>query len=124
MNKVKGFISGCRVFIRGLKVLIGIKPFARGDRNLAMATKFIQMARAMGGARGVGVARQQAINAIDDVLKEGFKKNPLAKEEDLLKPFLITPDFMDLLKALDLGERDLRFFAGEALKKRGKNEQS
>lgn len=107
---------------RGFKVLAGVKPFARGDRNLAIAANLLQKLIVMGGTAGVGAVRQQTIRAIEGVLKERLKKNPLAEEEDLLKPFLITPDFMDLLKELDMGEKDLRFFAGEALKKGGKND--
>jgi len=121
MSKLKSFISGCKVFIRGLKVLSGVKPFAKGDKKLAIASNLIQKPIAMGGA-GVGVGRRLTLNVIDDVLKERLKKNPLAKEEELLKPFLSTPDFMDLLKELDMGERDLQFFAGEALKKGEKND--
>ena len=120
MSKLKGFISGCKVFISGVKVLAGTQPFAGGDKNLAIAANLIQKPIAMGG-KGIGAGRRLTLNVIDDVLKEGLKKNPLAKEDELLKPFLTTPAFMDLLKTLDLGERDLQFFAGEALKKGGKN---
>jgi len=121
MSKLK---SSLKDFRNGLKVLTGAKPFARGDKNLAMAANLLQKLIPMGGARGIGLVRQQAIKAIGDVLRERLKKNPLAEEEELLKPFLTTPDFMELLKVLDMGERDLRFFAGEALKKGGKNDQS
>ena len=107
---------------RGFKVLTGVKPFARGDRNLAIAANLLQKLIAMGGGVGIGAVRQQTIRAIEGVLKERLKKNPLAKEEELLRPFLITPDFMDLLKELDMGERDLQFFASEALKKGGEND--
>jgi len=119
MSKLEGIIRGYKDFGRGLKVLVGVKPFARGDKKLAIAANFLQKLIPMGGARGIGAVRQQTIKAIEDVLRERLKKNPLAKEEELLKPFLITPDFMDLLKKLDMGEKDLRFFAGEALKKGG-----
>lgn len=108
-------------FIRGLKVLTGAKPFAGGDKNLAVAASLLQKLIAIGG---VGVVRGQAIKAIEKMLEEGIKKNPLAKADDLLSPILGTPGFMDLLKDLDLGEKDLRFFANEALQKWGKNEQS
>ena len=122
MSKLEGIIRGCKDIGRGFKVLAGVKPFARGDKKLAIAANLIQKAITMAGARGVGAGRRLTINTIDDVLKERLKKNPLAKEEELLKPFLNTPDFMDLLKELDMGERDLKFFVGEALKKGGKND--
>jgi len=115
-------MSKLKDFRRGLKVLIGKEHFAGGDRNLAIAANLLQKLIAMGGARGAGVVRQQTIKAIEDVLKERLKKNPSAKEEELLKPFLTTPDFMDLLKELDMGERDLKFFVSEALKKGEKND--
>ena len=111
-------------FRRGLKVLIGAKPFAGGDKNLAITANLLQKLIVMGGAAGVGAVRQQTIRAIEGVLKERLKKNPLAQEEELLKPFLTTPDWMDLMRDLDMGEKDLQFFVGEALKKWGKNEQS
>ena len=115
-------MSKLKDFRRGLKVLTGKQHFAGGDRNLAIAANLLQKLIAMGGGAGIGAVRQQTIKAIEDVLKERLKKNPSAKEEELLKPFLTTPDFMDLLKALDMGESDLQFFAGEALKKGGKND--
>ncbi len=114
-------MSKLKDFRRGLKVLTGKQSFAGGDRNLAIAANLLQKLIAMGGGAGVGAVRQQTIRAIEGVLQERLKKNPLAKEEELLKPFLTTPDFMDLLKELDMGETDLRFFVGEALKKGGKN---
>jgi len=115
-------MSKLKDFRRGLKVLTGKQSFAGGDRNLAIAANLLQKLIVMGRGAGIGAVRQQTIRAIEGVLQEGLKKNPLAKEEELLKPFLITPDFMDLLKELDMGERDLQFFAGEALKKGGKND--
>lgn len=121
MNKVKAFISGCKVFIRGFKVLIGIKPFARGDKNLAVAANLLRTYIPMAG---VGVVRGQIVNEINNDLKKEVKKNPSIAVDDLLANSLSTPDFMDLLKDLDLGEQDLRFFAGEALKKWGKDVQS
>ncbi len=112
MNRVKQLVDG-------LKVLTGAKSFARGDKNLAIVANLLQT---LSGMAGAGVVRGQAIKAIEKVLEERIKKNPLAKADDLLAPILGTPDFMDLLKTLDLGERDLQFFAGEALKKGGKND--
>ena len=119
---IQGIIRGYKDFRLGLKVLTGAKPFARGDKNLAMAAKLFQNLIPMGRAKGVGLVRQRAIKLIEGVLRERLKKNPLAKEEELLNPFLTTPDFMELLKVLDMGKKDLQFFAGEALKKGGKND--
>ena len=115
-------MSKLKDFRRGLKVLTGKQHFAGGDKNLAIAANLLQKLITMGGGAGIGAVRQQTIRAIEGVLKEGLKKNPSAKEEELLKPFLTTPDFMDLLKTLDMGERDLKFFVSEALKKGEKND--
>ena len=115
-------MSKLKDFRRGLKVLTGKQSFAGGDKNLAIAANLLQKLIVMGRGAGIGAVRQQAVRLITEVLKERLKKNPLAKEEELLKPFLTTPDFMDLLKVLDMGERDLQFFASEALKKGGKND--
>lgn len=121
MNKIKG-TNKIKQLVDGLKVLTGVKPFTRGDKNLAVAANLFQT---LIGIAGVGVVRGQAIKAIEKMLEERIKKNPLAKADDLLGPILSTPDFMDLLKVLDLGETDLRFFADEALNKWGKkNDQS
>jgi len=121
MNKVRDFISGYKVFIRGLKVLIGIKPFARGDKKLAVLSTQL---RSYVPVAGVGVVRRQIVNEIESHLKTEVKKNPLVTADALLANALGTPDYMDLLKDLDMGEKDLRFFASEALKKWGKNDQS
>ena len=119
MRVLRGFIGGCRTFIRGLKVLVGIKPFAKGDKKLAvmadMLRSYIPMA-------GVGVVRRQIVNEIESHLKKEVRRNPLITADDLLAKALGTPAYMDLLKDLDLGERDLRFFAGEALKRWGRND--
>lgn len=117
MSKVKGFIAGCKVFIHGLKVLIGIKPFAKGDKKLAVAANVLRSYIPMAG---VGVVRRQLINAIEADLKKEVKKKPLVTADELLAKALGTPDYMALLKELDMGERDLRFFAGEALRQWGK----
>ncbi len=117
MNKVKSFILGCRVFMNGLKVLIGIKPFARGDKKLAIAAN---MVRSYIPLAGVGVVRKQIVKEIETDLKKRIKKTPLVTVNELLAKVLSTPDYMDLLKDLDMGEDDLRFFAGEALKQWGK----
>lgn len=118
MKKLRGFIDGCRTFIRGLKVLIGIKPYGRGDKQLAILSatvrRYIPMA-------GVGVVRKQIVNEIESHLNREIKRNPKATVDELLSKALSTPDYMDLMKDLDMGEKDLRFFAGEALKKRGKH---
>lgn len=109
MNKIK-------TFIRGLKVLIGIKPFARGDKQLAVMANVVRSYIPMAG---VGVVRRQIVNEIESHLKKEVKKNPLVTVDDLLAKALGTPDYMDLLRDLDMGEKDLRFFANEALKKWG-----
>lgn len=120
MSKGKDFIGRCKVFIRGLKVLIGNKPFAKGDKKLAVAANLLRSYIPM---VGVGVIRRQIVNEIEAHLKKEIKKNPLVTADDLLANSLGTPDYMDLLKDLDLGEKDLRFFAGEALQKWGKNDE-
>ena len=121
MKIFKNFIRGCKDFWRGLKVLIGITPYARGDKKLAVQANLL---RTYIPVAGVGVVRRQIVVEINKHLEREIKKNSVITADELLANVLQTPDYMDMLKDLQLGERDLRFFAKEALKKWGKNDQS
>jgi len=118
--KLRGFIDNCRTFIRGLKILIGIRPYGRGDKKLAIISATV---RGYIPIAGVPVVRKQIINEIQSHLRGEVKKNPSVTADELLANALGTPDYMNLLKDLDMGERDLRFFASEALKTRRKNDK-
>jgi len=116
--KITNFFSGIRTFFRGLKVLIGITPYARGDKKLAVLSATV---RSYIPVAGVRVVRRQIVNSIEKDLNIAVKKNPKVTVDALLSKALNTPDYMDMLKDLDMGEKDLRFFATEALKTRRKN---
>lgn len=110
-------MSKIKDFIRGLQVLSGNKPFAGGDKNLAIASDLLKNFLPN---MGVGVTRSKTTEATNRILESKVKKNPQIEMDELLKIFKDTPAYMDLLKDLDMGEDDLRFLASEALKKWGK----
>jgi len=104
-------------FYQGLKVVTGKADYARGDKNLAIAANMLKLLIPIGG---IGVVRGRTNEVVERILKEKLKKNPTATVDDLVSVFLDTPDFMDLLKLVDMGEKDLRFFTGETLRQWGK----
>ena len=116
MGKLKRFIGGCRTFWRGLKILVGVKPFVGGDKKLAILSSTI---RPYVQVAGVPVVRKQLIKEIEKDLKGQIKKTPLITADQLLSKALKTPEYMALLKDIELGETDLRFFANQALQKWG-----
>ena len=121
MRTLKRFVGGCRVFWRGLKILVGVKPFPSGDKKLAILSSTI---RPYVQVAGVGVVRKQLLREIETDLKGQVKKNPRITADQLLSKALKTPEYMALLKDIELGETDLRFFADQALQKWGENAKS
>ncbi len=119
MSKRKGIISGAKDFGRGLRVLVGNKPFSGGDKTLAAGAN---MLRSLIPMAGIGVVRKQLINEIESHLKKEVKKDPVTTVDKLLATSLGTPEYMALLKDLELGEKDLRFFAEQALQKGKKHD--
>ena len=57
-------------FIQGLKVLTGVKPFSRGDKNLAIAASLLKMCIGVGG---LGVVRSQSVKASEKMVEAGMK---------------------------------------------------
>lgn len=111
-------MSKIKDFIRGVRVLSGNKPFAGGDKNLAIASNLLQ---SFMSTMKVGVTRSKTVEVTNKILEDRIKKNPQIEMVELLKIFKDTPAYMELLKDLDMGEDDLRFLASVALKKGGKN---
>ena len=110
-------MSKIKDFIRGVQVLSGNKPFRGGDKNLAIASDLLQTFMPTMGA---GATRQKTVEATNRILESKVKKNPQIEIEELLSIFKSTPAYMELLKALDMGENDLTFLAKEAVKKQKK----
>lgn len=106
--------------MRGLQVLSGNKSFAGGDKNLAIASDLLHNFM---DTMGVGVTRDKTVEATNRILDNKVKKNPQIEMDELLKIFKDTPAYMDLLKALDMGESDLLFLGNQALQKGGKNDK-
>lgn len=113
-------MSKIKDFIRGIQVLSGNKPFAGGDRNLAIASDLLQK---FSSNMGVGVTRNKTVEATNRILDDKIKKNPKIEIDELLKIFRDTPAYMDLLKDLDMGDGDLIFLANEALGRSSKNDK-
>lgn len=90
-----------------------------GNKSLAYTSRFI---RGLIPAAGVDAIRKRVISGIEGDLKRAIKKNKQATIDDLLKDALNTPDYMALLKDLDMSEEHLRLLAQEALKERRSNE--
>ena len=88
-----------------------------GDKSLAKSlASASQMLRGLIPIAGVDVIREQFINGMGDEFRRTVEEKPLFTVDELISDALDSPDFMDLLKALDMGEKDLRLFASEALK--------
>ena len=107
-------MSKLRQFIDGVKVLSGNKPFAGGDKNLAIASDLLKKFLPN---MGMGVTRSRTVEATNKILESKVKKNSQIEIDELIKVFKDTPAYMDLLKALDMGENDLWFLAEQALEK-------
>ena len=104
-------------FCRGLSIIFSKPKAGEGDRKLAKMSKMVITMIPTYGKRAV---RLQVIKSIESDLKRKAKKGGKDAVEGLLENALRTPEYMRLLRKLDLGEPHLRVMAMEALKNRGK----
>jgi len=109
--------NGFTDFRRGLSIIFGKPEKGEGDRKLARLSKLV-----MGQipAYGKDVVRTQVIKSIESDFKRAAKKNGKAAIEKLIQNALSTPEYMQLLRRLNLEEPHIRVMAMEALKKYGK----
>lgn len=103
-------------FRRGLSFLFGKPEEGEGDRKLA---KMSQTVEAMIPNYGKRAVRTQVIKSIESDFKRKAKKGGQEAVEALIQNALQTPEYMRLLRRLDLDEPHLRVMAREALKKAG-----
>jgi len=108
------FKNGFADFRRGLSIIFGKPEKGKGDRKLARLSKLV-----MGQipAYGKDVVRTQVIKSIESDFKRAAKKNGKAAVEKLIQNALSTPEYMQLLRRLNLEEPHIRVMAMEALKK-------
>jgi len=101
-------------FIRGIKILIrGGRGEVKGDKKLARVALIV---KGQIPAYGADTVRKQLINSIEgDIKRASKKKDPKAEVEKLINNAVSTPSYMDLLKALNMDERHLRYMAREVI---------
>jgi len=82
----------------------------------ASLTKVARFTRGLIRIAGVDAVRKQVIKGIEGDLKRAMgKPNPQEEIESLIIGALATPEYMALLKDLNMGEEHLRLLAKEAL---------
>jgi len=90
-----------------------------GNKSLAYMSRLVRGTIPIAGLDRV---RKQVISGIEGDLRRAIKKNPSATIDSLIQDALNTPDYMALLKDLDMGEDHLRLLAKEAQQKWGELE--
>jgi len=83
-----------------------------GNKSLAYISRFI---RGLIPTAGKDAVRKRVITGIEGDLKRAVKKNPSATIEELIHDAITTPDYMALLKELDMDRSHLEVKAQEAL---------
>ena len=101
-------------FRNGLSILFNKSKEGEGDRKLA---KMCSVVTAQIPLYGKNAVRVQVIKSIESDLKRAAGKGADAMDK-LLDNSLNTPEYMTLLRKLDLGETHLRVAAMEAKKVR------
>jgi len=84
-----------------------------GNKSLAYISRFI---RGTIPTAGKDAVRKRVITGIEGDLKRVIKKNPSATVEELIHDAVTTPDYMVLLKELDMDRSHLEVLAQEALR--------
>lgn len=99
-------------FCRGLSFIFGKPEEGKGDRQLAKISKILM---ATIPVAGVDRVRKELIKGVEGDMKRAVKKNPSATVDELVAPALETPDYMALLKDLDMNIEHLKVIAREVL---------
>lgn len=111
MSIKSGFVNFCK----GLSVIFSKPKAGEGDRKLAKLSMIVMAQIPLYGTRAV---RLQVIKSIETDLKRKAKKGGEDAVEGMVENALGTPEYMKLLRKLDMGEPHLRVMAMEALKNR------
>ena len=104
-------------FGRGLSIIFSKPKTGEGDRKLAKMSMIVMAQIPFYGKISVS---KQVIKGIESDLNRKAKKGGKDAVESMLENALRTPEYMRLLRKLDLGEPHLRIMAREALKNRDK----
>lgn len=107
-------MSVVKDFVRGLKILAG-GGTKGGDKKLARLALFT---KGMIPAYGADVVRKQLIKGIEGDIDRCLKKtNPKDEIDKMIANAMNTPDYVSLLKELNLNEDHLHYLADEGMKK-------
>jgi len=104
-------------FGRGLSIIFSKPKAGEGDRKLAKMSLVVMAQIPLYGKIAVS---KQLIKSIEADLKRKAKKGGNDAVESMLENALQTPEYMRLLRKLDMGEPHLRIMARAALKNRDK----
>jgi len=113
MSIKSGFVNFCK----GLSIIFGKPKAGEGDRKLAKMSGMVMAQIPIYGTRAV---RTQVIKSIETDLKRKAKKGGKDAVEGMVENALQTPEYMRLLRKLDLEEPHLWEMAMEALKNKAK----
>ena len=105
-------LSGIKDFFNGLSTIFGKPKPGEGDRKLA---KLATIVEGQIDIYGKNVVRDQVIKSIESDMKRAAKKGKDSTDA-LIKNALSTPEYMKLLRRLDLGEPNIIVMAREALR--------
>lgn len=109
ISKIK---QGAQDFRNGLSVMFGKPKSGEGDRKLAKMAVTVESQIDMYGKRAV---RRQVIKSIESDLKRTAKKGTEAVDT-LIQTALDTPEYVRMLRRLDLEEPHIRVMAMEVLR--------
>lgn len=104
--------QGVKDFRKGLSVIFGQSKAGEGDRKLARMAVIVDSQIDVYGKRAV---RLQVIKSIESDLKRTAKKGKDAVDS-LMQSAFNTPEYMKMLRRLDLDESHVRVMAMNALK--------
>ena len=101
-------------FKRGLSIILGKPEEGKGDRKLAKMSLIVMGQIPVYGKNAV---RSQVIKSVTSDLKRANKKGGADEIERKIRTAVRTPEYMRLLRKLDLGESHLRVMALDATRK-------
>lgn len=104
--------EGFRAFIRGLSIIFGKPEEGEGDRKLARMCNIVMGQIPAYGKHNV---RKQLINSVEKDLRRAARKGE-DKVNKMVENALSTPEYVTLIRKLDLHEYDIRALAIKAMR--------
>ena len=117
INIVRKIKSGIFDFFNGLAILLRSPQGGEGDRKLAKMSKIVM---AQIPFYGKNVVRMQVIKSIESDLKRASKKGRDAVDA-MVKNARSTPEYMTMLRKLNLDDSHLYVMAAQAKRAEGKH---